>query len=184
MPEIKHLPTTRVAYVSEVGPLGEAVKRGFDRLFAWIGLHNVRPLGPSIGIFYDDPEKVTADKLRSDLCVPVAGDVQASGDVQIKNIGDMQAATMVYQGEQNIGPAYNELYDWLHAQGWRDSGAPMETYLSRPGEELRAEIAVPIVKQPAKAAPKKRAASGTRIKPAAKAAAKSTKKKIKPTKRK
>jgi AraC family transcriptional regulator len=172
MPEIKHFPKTRVAYVAEVGPMGEAVKRGFDKLFAWVGAHNVQPLGASIGIFYDDPAKVPADKLRSDLCVPVADDVQGSGDVQIKNIGDLQVATLVYQGEQNIGRAYNEVYDWLHAQGYRDSGAPMETYLSKPGEGLRAEVAVPIVKMELLAAPKKRAASKVAKRPAKKPAKK------------
>jgi AraC family transcriptional regulator len=173
MPEIKHFPKMRVAYVAEVGPMGEAVKRGFDKLFAWVGAQNVQPLGASIGIFYDDPAKVPADKLRSDLCVPVADDVQGSGDVQIKNIGDMPVATIVYQGEQNIMPAYNQVYDWLHAQGYRDSGAPMETYLSKPGEELRAEVAVPIVKMGLLAAPKKRA----KKKPAKKVVKKATTKK-------
>ena len=177
MPEIKHFPGTRVAYVSEMGPMGEAVKRGFDKLYAWVGAHNVQPLGASIGIFYDDPAKAPADNLRSDLCVPVADDVQGSGDVQIKNIGDMPVATITYQGEQNIEHAYNEVYDWLHAQGYRDSGAPMETYLSKPGEELRAEVAVPIVKMESPPAPKKRAAKQvakktTRKKPAKKVAKK------------
>ncbi len=172
MPEIKQFPKMRVAYVTEVGPMGEAVKRGFDKLFAWIGAHNVQPLGASIGIFYDDPAKVPADKLRSDLCVPVADDVQGSGDVQIKNIGDLQVATIVYQGEQNIRHAYNQVYDWLHAQGYRDAGAPMETYLNKPGEELRAEVAVPIVKMGLLAAPIKRVVK----KPAKKAVKKATKK--------
>ncbi|MCL4394192.1 MAG: GyrI-like domain-containing protein [Chloroflexi bacterium] len=177
MPEIKHFPRTRVAYVSEVGPLGEAIQRGFDRLFAWIGAHDIRPQGPSIGIFYDDPAKVPAEKLRSDLCVPVADDVQGSVDIQIKNIGDMTVAATIYQGEQNISPAYNEVYDWLRAQGYRDSGAALETYLSQPGEALRAEIAVPIVKAAAPATPKKRAAVPQLKKPTKRAAAKPTKKK-------
>ncbi len=177
MPEIKHFPGTRVAYVSEMGPMGEAVKRGFDKLFAWVGAHNVQPLGASIGIFHDDPAKVPADKLWSDLCVPVADAVQGSGDVQIKNIGDMPVAPITYQGEQNIEHAYNEVYDWLHAQGYRDSGAPMETYLSKLGEELRAEVAVPIVKMELLPAPKKRAAKkvakkATKKKPAKKVAKK------------
>ncbi|HEX7587070.1 MAG TPA: GyrI-like domain-containing protein [Anaerolineae bacterium] len=154
MPQIKHFPKTRVAYVSEMGAMGEAVKHGFDRLFAWVGEQNVQPLGPSIGIFYDDPAKVPAEKQRSDLCVPVGDFVQASGLVQIKDIGDVQVATMVYQGAQNIMTAYNELYDWLHAQGYRDAGAPMETYQSRPGEELRAEVAVPIAKMELLSPPK------------------------------
>ncbi len=175
MPEIKHFPKMRVAYVAEVGPMGEAVQRGFAKLFAWVGAQHVQPLGASIGIFYDDPAKVPAEKLRSDLCVPVAAEVQGSGDVQVKEIGDVEVATLIYQGDQNIGRAYNEIYDWLRAQGYRDSGAPMETYLSKPGEELRAEIAVPIVKMELLPAPKKRAAKSAK-KVAKKAAKKQAKK--------
>jgi AraC family transcriptional regulator len=180
MPEIKQFPKMRVAYVAEVGPTSEAVKRGFDKLFAWIGAQNVQLLGASIGIFYDDPAQVPAEKLRSDLCVPVADGVQGSGDVQIKNIGDLQVATIVYQGDANIMSAYNEIYDWLRAQGYRDAGAPMETYLSKLGEELRAEIAVPIVKMELLPAPKKRAAN----KPARKLAKKPAKKPAKQAKKK
>jgi DNA gyrase inhibitor GyrI len=157
MPEIKQFPKMRVAYVAEVGPTSEAVKRGFDKLFAWIGAQNVQL-----------------------LCVPVADGVQGSGDVQIKNIGDLQVATIVYQGDANIMSAYNEIYDWLRAQGYRDAGAPMETYLSKLGEELRAEIAVPIVKMELLPAPKKRAAN----KPARKLAKKPAKKPAKQAKKK
>ena len=167
MPQIKHFPKTRVAYVSEMGAMGEAVKHGFDQLFAWVGAQNVQPRGPSIGIFYDDPAKVPAEKQRSELCVPVGDNVQPSGAVQIKDIGDVQVATIVYQGADNIMTAYNELYDWLHAQGYRDVGAPMETYLSMPGEELRAEVAVPIAKMELLSAP---------IKPARKLAKRAVKK--------
>lgn len=182
MPEIKHFPKTHVAYVSEMGPMGEAVKRGFGRLFAWVGAQNVQLMGPSMGIFYDDPAKVPAENLRSDLCVPVANDVQASGPVQIKDIGDVQVAALVYQGDQNIAAAYNQLYDWLHAEGYRDSGAPIETYYSRPGEELRAEVAVPIAKMELLPAPKPAKKSTKR--PVKKSGAKAKKKPLKRTKKK
>ena len=36
---------------------------------------------------------------------------------------------------------------WIREQGYHDAGAPIETYLSRLGEELHAEIAVPVVKE-------------------------------------
>jgi DNA gyrase inhibitor GyrI len=157
--------------------MGEAVKRGFEKLFAWVGANHVQPLGASIGIFYDDPAKVPAEKLHSDLCVPVAPEIQGSGDVQVKEIGDVEVAALIYQGEQNIGRAYNEIYDWLRAQGYRDSGAPMETYLSKPGEELRAEIAVPIVRMELLPAPHKPAAKRPAKKTVKKAAKKLAKRK-------
>ncbi|MBI5033146.1 MAG: GyrI-like domain-containing protein [Chloroflexi bacterium] len=146
MPEIKHFPKRRVAFVSEMGPWPASIQRGFGRLFAWMDQNHVQPLGPSLGIFYDDPAKVAPEKLRSDLCVPVADQVQGSNEVHVKDVGGFEAATIHYQGNANIVPAYNQVYDWLHAQGYHDSGAPIEVYLSKPGEEIRAEIVVPIMK--------------------------------------
>ena len=158
MPEIKQFPKMRVAYVTMIGPYGESTEQGFGKLFAWLDANRIQPLGAPIGIFYDDPSKVAPEKMRSELCVPVAPDVLGSGEVQVKEIGGAKVATIMYQGDQNIGPAYNEVYDWLRAQGYRDSGAPMETYFTQPPEEIRAEVAVPIEKLELLPAPKKRAA--------------------------
>ena len=173
MPEFKRFPKTRVAYVTEVGPFQEAIPRGFQKLFAWLGARNLQPLGPSLGIFHDDPAKVPTEKLRSELCVPVPPEAQGTGEVQVKELAEFEAAAIVYQGDANIMSAYNEVYDWLHAQGYRDAGPVYEVYLSMPGEELRAQVYVPIVKA-AKPVAKKRVA----IKPARKVANKATKKKI------
>lgn len=193
MPEIKHFPKRRVAYVSVTGPWPDSIQQGFGRLFAWLGTNQIQPMGPSLGIFYDDPAKVASDKLRSDLCVPVADNVQSSGDVRIKNVGGFEAATIFYQGDANIMRAYNQVYDWLHAQGYRDSGAPIEVYLNQPGEEIRAEIVVPVVKfEQAPAVPQpvvvkrtvKKATKKSAKKPAKKAAKKPIKKAAKkPTKK-
>jgi len=109
MPEFKRFPTTRVAFVTEVGPFHQAIPRGFDKLFAWLGANNLLPMGQSFGIYHDDPAKVPAEKLRSELCVPIAPDVQGSGDVQVKAIPGFDAASIVYQGEANITKAYNEV---------------------------------------------------------------------------
>ena len=72
-------------------------------------------------------------------------------------------------------PAYNQLYEWLHAQGYRDAGPLYEVYLSMPGEELRAQVYVPIVKA-VKPAAKKRVAPKSAKKPARKVATKTAKK--------
>ncbi len=174
MPELKRFPKTRVASVTEVGAFQEAIPRGFQKLFAWLGAQNLQPLGASLGIFHDDPAKVPVEKLRSELSVPVAPEAQGSGEVQVKDIAAFDAATIVYQGDANITRAYNEVYDWLRAQGYRDAGSPIEVYLSQPGEELRAEIFVPIVKAVAKVTRKvaKKAAKKGAKKPAKKRAKK------------
>jgi AraC family transcriptional regulator len=180
MPEIKRFPKMRVAYVTMIGPYGESVQQGFNQLFAWLGANNLQPMGASFGIFHDDPAKVAPDKLRSELCVPVAPEVQGAGEIQVKEIDAFEAATIVYQGEANITRAYNEVYDWLRAQGYRDAGAPIEVYLSMPGEELRAEVYVPIEKLELLPAPKptaKKAARKVAKRPAKKPVKQAAKKK-------
>ncbi len=175
MPEIKHFPKMYVASVTETGPFTEAIPRGFAKLFSWLGANHLQPLGASLGIFHDDPAKVAAEKLRSELCVPVAAETQGSDPVQVKEIGDFEAAMITYQGDANIMPAYNEVYDWLRAQGYRDAGAPIEIYLSQPGEEIRAEVYVPIVKAVKRSAKKpaaKKVAKKAVKKPAKKRTAK------------
>ena len=157
MPEIKLFRAVRAAAIVEVGPFNQAIPRGFQKLFAWLGSQNLNPMGHSFGIYHDDPAKVPAEKLRSELCVPVAANVQSSSGIQVKEIAEFQAATIMYQGDANIVPAYNQLYDWLRAQGYRDAGPLYEVYLSMPGEELRAEVFVPIVKVDLLAAPPQKA---------------------------
>jgi DNA gyrase inhibitor len=175
MPEIKRIPKMRVASVSNTGPYGQAVSAGFEKLFVWLGSQNLHPAGASLGIFYDDPSQVAPEKLRSETCVVVSADVIGSGDVTVKEIGGFQAATTEYRGQDQLTQAYDQVYAWLVAQGYHDAGAPIETYLSKPGEELHAEIAVPVVQaKPAPAAKKKstRAKKPAKKKPAKKKPAK------------
>ncbi len=154
MPEIKEFPKMRVACLTTTGPFNESIPRGFDKLFEWLSENNVNTLGTSLAIYLDDPAAVLPEKLRTQVCVSVAPQVRGSGEVETKEIGGMQVAALVYQGTQNMDPAYGELYGWLHAQGYHDAGAPMEVYLSKLGEELRAEINVPIVKMESPHKPK------------------------------
>ncbi len=158
MPEIRKIPEIRVAYVEERGPFDRVVPMGFERLFGWLREHNQRPAGNSLAVFYDDPAKVPAEDQRADTCVPIGPNVEANGEVHTKTVGGGEFATTIYQGRQAREHAYNEVYDWLKAEGYKDSGAPIETFLSQLGEELRAEIAVPVEK--AKRTGRKTAATG------------------------
>ena len=176
MPQIKQFPKMHVAYITAVGPYGATIQSNFGRLFSWLGTNRIQPVGAPVGIFYDDPAKVPPEQMRCELCVPVASDVEGAGEVQTKDIGGMQVATIMYEGSQNIESAYSEVYDWLRAQGYHDSGAPMETYFSQPPEEIRAEVAVPVVKMEMPLAPKKAAAKRVLKKSAKKPLKKAAKK--------
>jgi DNA gyrase inhibitor GyrI len=161
MPEIKYFPKLRVAFLTSVGPFGLAIPAGLDKLFAWVAANHVQPAGAPLSLFPDDPSEVPAEKLRNEICIPVEPEVMGSGEVQIKEVGGFEAATTVYHSREEIDRAYGELYGWLHQQGYRDAGAPLETYLGT-GEQFSAEIAIPIARAEAqrpagKAAAKKSA---------------------------
>lgn len=144
MPERKNFPTIRVLCVTETGPFDEAMPRGFARLFTWLKEREIQPAGRSMAIFHDDPAKVPPEAQRCDACVPVDASVEGSGDVSTKTIGGSEVAALVYRGWGDRDQAYHDLYDWLHSEGCHESGPPIETYLSELGEEMRAEVAVPI----------------------------------------
>jgi DNA gyrase inhibitor GyrI len=147
MPEIKEFPTTRVAYVAERGPMDIVVPRGFDRLFSWFREQRIQPSGNSLVILHDDPAKVPAESQQFETCAPVDPSVESSGVVRTKTIGGFEAATIIYQGQANRDQAYNDVYKWLKVEGYTDVGSPIETFLSQLGEELRAQIAVPVQKE-------------------------------------
>lgn len=154
MPEIRYFPKLHVAFLTSVGPFGQAIPSGLEKLFAWVAANGVQPVGAPLALFPDDPGEVPAEKLRSEVCIPVGPDVHGSGDVETKEIGGFEAATMVYHAREDIDRAYGEVYGWLHQQGYRDAGAPLETYFST-GKNFTAEIAIPIAKLEAQAAPEK-----------------------------
>jgi DNA gyrase inhibitor GyrI len=171
MPELKHFTKMRVAFVTETGPFGDAIQRGYEKLFAWLGAHNIQPRGASLAIFPDDPRRMPIEQVRSECCAPVADEVQGSGDVRVKAIGGAEMAMTEYRGIANIQAAYDEVYAWLRAQGYRDNGAVIEVYLSQPGEEMHAQVYVPIVKAIKRVA-KKPVAKKSVKKPVAKKAVK------------
>jgi DNA gyrase inhibitor GyrI len=158
MPEIKYFPKMRVAFLTSVGPFDQAIPGGLERLMAWVAANQVQPAGAPLSLFPDDPSEVPAEKLRSEICIPVGPQVMGSGEVQTKEVGGFEAARTVYHARQEIDRAYGELYEWLHQQGYRDAGAPLETYLGT-GEEFSAEIVIPIAKVEAESAPKKATAN-------------------------
>ncbi len=148
MPEIKNFSATRVVYLTERGPFDQAMPQGFARLFAWLREKGIQPEGRSMAIFYDDPAQVPPENQRCDTCVPIGSNVEGSGEVNTKTIGGFEVAAHIYSGKTDREQAFHDLYDWLHSEGYHESGAPIEIYLSQLGEEMRAEIAVPIKMAP------------------------------------
>ena len=127
----------------------------FEKLFLYAGSQELlNEQTRSLGLYYDDPKSVDADKLRSMACITMPENAALSGDNPPEKITVPAGryATVVFKG------AYAELekpYSWLFGEWLPESGyetadfPPVEEYLNDPKEtppgELLTRIHCPLV---------------------------------------
>ena len=110
----------------------------FEKLFLFAqsnGLLN--ETSRSIGVYYDDPQSVEVDNLRSQAGLTISDDIQLSGDdaPNVVNIPSGKCVSLLFTGP------YAELekpYNWLFGEWFPNSGyeaadfPPFEEYLNDP----------------------------------------------------
>ncbi len=149
--EFKEMPPLRLATIRHIGPYDQ-IGKAFERLGAIAGAAALfgRAGAAMVAVYYDDPETIAADELRSDaaIAIPDSASVPA-GLVEQRIPGGTYISTL------HIGP-YDGLPDaWRRLKQERASsarprraGASYEIYLNdpttTPKEELRTEIYVPV----------------------------------------
>ena len=79
-----------------------------------------------------------------EICIPASGDLQAEGDVQVKQLAGGDAACVTMLGAQTDFPAilgaYDAAADWIQKNGYQMAEPPREIWHSGPGEEAKMEI--------------------------------------------
>lgn len=148
---IRDLSPLRVAALAHRGPY-ITIGTSFDRLAAWAGPRGL--MGPDaryFGVYYDDPDSVPADRLRSDACITVGPEVEGDGEVRIIEIAGGPHAVLRHQGPYaELEAAYNSLYrGWLPASGREPADRPcFEEYLNDcktlPPAEWLTDICLPL----------------------------------------
>jgi len=130
---------------TEIGPV-------FERIVGWAVTNgHMRDDTMTLGRYYDDPQSVTVDQLRSDACITVPEDSKTEKDIERGIVpGGLYAKAQFkgpYTGLQN---AYNFLYGtWMPSSGREAANAPsMEIYINSPWdtppEKLLTEIYIPL----------------------------------------
>jgi AraC family transcriptional regulator len=149
--EIVTLPAALCVSVPHRGSYMQ-ISRAFERLFSIAGPAGlVTRQSRMIGIYYDDPDAVETDDLRSAACIAVAeGSVLPPGLERVDTRGGA-FARLSYKGPYaDMRDAYRWLMGvWLPASGHEAADGPMrEDYLNSPADtappELRTDIFLPI----------------------------------------
>jgi len=149
---IKKVDPMRVATVRDVIANYQSVGPLIEELFAEISKNQITPAGPVTTIYYD-PEYKEKD-VDVEAVVPISnGDGEMSGRVSIKELeGYEEMASLTRVGPyDDFRPAYQELMDWVYANGYRMIGPNREIYLRGPEanispEEYVTEIQFPVTK--------------------------------------
>ena len=121
------------------------------RLYAWAAGRGL--LGPQIrtfAVYYDDPEAVPAEKLRSEAALLLNTEVE-DDTVHMLDIPGGKHAVLRHQGPYaELGGVYRWLYrDWLPCSGNTPANRPaFEEYLNNPRtlppEQWLTEICLPL----------------------------------------
>lgn len=148
---IEQRPEYRVATLPHQGDYN-LIGKTFDRLAVWAaGRDALGPSTQSFGIYYDDPDSMPADKLRSDACFTVGPDFVSDADHPIMTISGGRHAVLLHTGPYSeLHLAYAWLYrEWLPQSGEAPGDAPpYEHYLndprSVPPTQLQTAICIPL----------------------------------------
>lgn len=155
--EIRTFAPRRVAAVRHQGAY-QHIGTAFERIVAWAKSRDLMRQGMEvIGIFYDDPDRLPAERLRSDACLAIPDGAQvngapADGEVQMLTIEGGPYAVVTHRGPYSELPAiYRHLYcEWMESSGHRPRPLPcFEIYRNdcsdtKP-EDLITEVCVPIL---------------------------------------
>lgn len=142
--ELERVNAIHVAFVELLGPYEEWGK-GLMELWTWLESKNAQVVGSPIGLFYDNPTETHRDKLRSEACLPIEGDLQSEGRLKVKDLPAAQVATTRHNGPpEEYTKTYGTFLENLLRLGYSFEGPPREIFGStiptlRPGMGIRIE---------------------------------------------
>jgi effector-binding domain-containing protein len=137
--EIKELDDIHMVYYEFTGPYQDCFN-DFGKLMEYIQTNQL-PMGAySLGLFYDDPENVPAEKLRSEPGYMVQGPVKGNDDFKYKKIPATKAVSVRYKSMEEIMPAYEAISKYIAENSLKTEPYSMEIYYSYDPNTVDAEI--------------------------------------------
>jgi AraC family transcriptional regulator len=128
--KVVDFPSTRVAFLRNVGPLGATVGKFWaDTVFPWMAANGLSDR-PRYGIGLDDPMTTEPAKLRYDACVEVPDGFVAKPPAGITVLPGGRYAVRSFKGTPaTIGTAWMEVFrDWLPSSAMQMDSRPTIEY--------------------------------------------------------
>lgn len=150
--EIQNIENKMAMCVSHVGPYNE-IHKAFSHIQGWLVSKSL-PVGstPMFGLYYDDPDSIDSDKLRSKAGVFLDFDDESDEQVERVVVEGGRYAVIEYTGPyEAVFKAYRWLFgEWLAQSGEELADRPaIEVYLNNPQvtppTELRTQILMPLL---------------------------------------
>ena len=149
--EIIKLDPLRVAAFRHVGPY-EDCHKAWEKLFKWAGQTGLFDEETKvIGVSYDDPDTVPAEKLRYDACITVDDDFEGENEFDVMEIPGGRYARYIHIGKFNlIGASFKKIFKELLPQSGNKCkhGPCLEIYIDDPEdvpeEKCRTELLIPV----------------------------------------
>lgn len=152
-PKIKEIASRQVIFIRACGKYSEIdFGASWGRLWQFVKENKLFSKGiEHICIYFDSPNEIEADKLRTDICLIIPKTAEPKGEVGVKEIDGGKYAVFLYQGPyENLGAVYNTIFaKWLPESNCKLRNVPVfEKYLNNPDmtspDKLKTEIYVPI----------------------------------------
>lgn len=146
---IKQVPEQWMASIRQILPNYPAIGMLYGEIVSALGPNP--PIGTSVALWHDEGYKES--DVDGEAGFLLKGPLQASGRVKVYELPAVTAASIIHNGSyKRISEAYNELFRWIGANGYRPCGPTRELYLKcsmpvrQDDESYVTEIQAPVEK--------------------------------------
>jgi len=130
--EIAEFGPVFIAYTSNTGPY-DTVGKAIGSFMQHLGKQKIKPVGPLMCIYYDDPAATPANELRWDIAMEVAEGTKVAAPLKTKVIERCLVARTAFRGmPEKLGPVYAGLTREAVARGYRTVGPAIELHTGMP----------------------------------------------------
>jgi len=129
-------------YISE---LKSHMQNSFEEIKTIVEAQGGQIVAKAFGIYHGPVNQ--EDNGPMEVCVPVSGAFEVSGNIVAKELASDQVATLTITDEQCHFPAildaYDAMHDWITSNGHTIAGSPREVWTPAPGVATKIELIWP-----------------------------------------